>query len=65
MELMRRESFETTLKFYVGQDTERTADGLWEAVETMKSNNLGKIGQNGAKSQNEESLQNHGYEGTF
>ena len=31
MELMRHESIDTTLKFYVGRDAQRTAEILWEA----------------------------------
>ena len=33
MELMRHESIETTLRFYVGTDAQRTADAAWEAFE--------------------------------
>ena len=32
MELMRHESIETTLKFYVGRNAEKTAETLYEAV---------------------------------
>jgi integrase len=32
-ELMRHESIETTMRFYVGQNAEATADELWRAVE--------------------------------
>jgi len=32
-ELMRHESIDTTLKFYVGQDAERTADIVWAAYD--------------------------------
>jgi hypothetical protein len=32
MELMRHESIETTLKYYVGRNAETTAAGLYEAV---------------------------------
>lgn len=32
MELMRHESIETTLKFYVGRNAETTAAALYEAV---------------------------------
>ena len=31
-ELMRHESIETTMRFYVGQNTEATADELWRVV---------------------------------
>jgi hypothetical protein len=30
-ELMRHESIETTLRYYVGRDADRTADVLWDA----------------------------------
>ncbi|MEO2045846.1 MAG: site-specific integrase [Pirellulales bacterium] len=33
MELMRHESIDTTMQFYVGRNAERTADALWAAVE--------------------------------
>lgn len=36
-ELMRHESIETTLTFYVGQNAERTADVLWAAHEHVYS----------------------------
>ena len=32
-ELMRRESIETTLRYYVGTDAQRTADAAWAAFE--------------------------------
>ncbi len=31
MELMRHESIETTLRYYVGTDAQRTADAAWAA----------------------------------
>ena len=31
MELMRHESIETTLRFYVGSDAQRTNDAIWSA----------------------------------
>ena len=33
MELMRHESIETTLRFYVGTDAQRTAAAAWAAFE--------------------------------
>jgi hypothetical protein len=33
MELMRHDSIETTLKFYVGQNALRTTNVVWEAYE--------------------------------
>ena len=38
MELMRHESIETTQKYYLGRNAQRTADVLWGAVETLKRN---------------------------
>ena len=40
MELMRHESIDTTMKYYVGRNAQRTADQLWAAVEAdeAKSN---------------------------
>ena len=34
-ELMRHESIETTMKYYVGQNAEATADALWAALVTL------------------------------
>jgi integrase len=34
-EVMRHESIETTMRFYVGQNAEATADALWKAVDTI------------------------------
>ena len=36
-ELMRHESIETTLRFYVGANAERTADACWEAFGKVDS----------------------------
>ena len=36
-ELMRHESIETTLRYYVGTNAERTADVCWEALEAAGS----------------------------
>jgi integrase len=48
MELMRHESIETTLKYYVGQNAERTADVLWAAHEQQNAsgNKNGNSGPN-------------------
>jgi hypothetical protein len=45
MELMRHESIDTTMAFYVGRNAERTADALWAAVENQKSNISGNSAQ--------------------
>jgi hypothetical protein len=39
MQLMRHESIETTLKFYVGRNAETTAEALWQAVSGNTSGN--------------------------
>lgn len=36
-ELMRHKSIETTLKFYVGQNAERSADVLWAALAVLRN----------------------------
>jgi hypothetical protein len=36
MELMRHESIETTLRFYVGTDAQRTAEAAWVAFEALQ-----------------------------
>jgi hypothetical protein len=36
MELMRHESIETTLTYYVGRNAERTAAALWEHSPSAK-----------------------------
>ena len=41
MELMRHESIDTTMKYYVGRNAERTADALWEAHEAHQGSILG------------------------
>ena len=37
MELMRHESIGTTMRFYVGQNAERTADAAWAAYEAVQA----------------------------
>ena len=36
-EMMRHESIETTMRYYVGQNAERTADALWDAFNSMRA----------------------------
>lgn len=50
-ELMRHESIDTTLKFYVGQNAQRTADVLWLAHDA--ANAAAESNRNGNKPQNE------------
>ena len=38
MELMRHESIETTLRYYVGRNAKRTAAVLWQAHDTASNN---------------------------
>ena len=45
MELMRHESIDTTLRFYVGRNAQATADILWEAHEKATGNDFGSAGQ--------------------
>ncbi len=46
MELMRHESIETTLKYYVEQNAQETAKTLWEAHKKVtRGNNLGNTAQ--------------------
>lgn len=47
MELMRHDSIETTLKYYVGRNAERTADVLWAAVQPPKASVGNSFGNNG------------------
>lgn len=51
-ELMRHESIETTLRYYVGVNAERTADVVWEAWEA-RGNTFGNIGREMAENSRE------------
>lgn len=44
MELMRHESIETTLRFYVGTDAQRTADAAWAAFDRDGGAETGRFG---------------------
>ncbi len=44
-QLMRHESIDTTMKFYVGRNAEKAADALWEAVEHRASRRAGASGK--------------------
>ncbi len=50
MELMRHESIETTLRFYVGTDAQRTAEAAWAAFEAHGRAVLGPRGNKLANS---------------
>jgi len=59
MELMRHENIETTMRFYVGRNAERTADVLWGVFESQ----TGSIDQNAkgeAEPRNENTPRNAG-----
>jgi integrase len=49
MELMRHESIETTMKFYVGRNAQATADVLWAAhsAQAANGNTFGNTDQSG------------------
>lgn len=46
MQLMRHESMETTLKFYVGRNAEKVADTLYQAAEARLRENPRKSSEN-------------------
>ena len=46
-ELMRHESIETTLRYYVGANVERTADACWEAFDRVGGAAPSPVVQNG------------------
>jgi integrase len=49
MALMRHESIDTTMRYYVGRNANTTADAVWEAFERgQKGTVSGTVGQNGA-----------------
>lgn len=57
-EIMRHESIETTLRFYVGRNAEAAADVLWEAAEKGGSgNSLGNTNEKSAGSEPAEESQ--------
>ena len=39
MELMRHKSIDTTMRFYVGQNADKTASILWEAYQGLEGVN--------------------------
>jgi hypothetical protein len=47
MALMRHESIDTTMRYYVGRNATTTADAVWEAYERgPKGTVLGTVAQN-------------------
>jgi integrase len=48
-ELMRHESIETTLNYYVGLNAERTANEAWSAFESQTGAQIGDTPQQGAR----------------
>lgn len=57
-ELMRHESIETTMKYYVGHNAAATADELWRAVESEEGNLLGNTSSNGHSAEKSEHAAN-------
>ncbi len=56
-ELMRHADIATTMRFYVGQDAESTADVLWAAYRKAAGNSFGNSGRDVAKSPSRETTQ--------
>ena len=56
-ELMRHADIATTMRFYVGQDAESTADVLWAAYRKTAGNTFGNSGRDLAKSPSQETTQ--------
>ncbi len=54
-ELMRHESIETTMQFYVGHNAQATADVLWQAHELANGNTFGNSRHFSAKNPTKES----------
>ena len=50
MDLMRHATIDTTLRYYVGKNAERTADVLWEAHQTQ--NGASVLTMNGTRLRN-------------
>ena len=59
MELMRHESIETTLRYYVGRNAQQTASVLYDAVKLGVGANLGATGQNGQETETPRDGVNH------
>jgi integrase len=60
MELMRHESMDTTLRYYVGRNAQQTTSVLWDAhkqVKQVSAVNLGVSGQSDQETQNPDSSQ--------
>ena len=55
MQLMRHESIDTTMRFYVGRSIDATTEVLWEAYRNKSTQNGGKQGENGEKQQERDS----------
>jgi hypothetical protein len=63
-QLMRHESIETTMRYYVGRDADALADALWEAVsgrsESTKSGNIGPQSDSTAQTKSHKLLRDSG-----
>ena len=55
MQLMRHESIDTTMRFYVGRSVDATNEVLWEAYRKNTTQNGGNSGANGEKKQERDS----------
>ena len=66
MELMRHETMDTTQRFYIGRNAERTADALWAAVEEQDLRaTLRAKGHFGAEGPKEKSRKTLCFSGSF
>ncbi len=57
-ELMRHESIETTMRFYVGRNAHTTADAVWEAYEAKTGRKGTVLGSPPAKNRKSGFLKN-------
>tara|TARA_R110002126_G_scaffold103598_1_gene236640 strand:+ start:605 stop:1810 length:1206 start_codon:yes stop_codon:yes gene_type:complete len=55
MQLMRHESMETTLRFYVGRNAEKAAEAIYQAFEARIDSSSDSISQNTEEAEKEES----------
>jgi integrase len=60
MELMRHESIDTTMKYYVGRNAQTTAAVLWEAHHAAGGNTLGNTNTHGGQAGNRKTSEIHG-----
>jgi integrase len=60
MELMRHESIDTTMRYYVGRNAQSTAAVLWEAHRLTKGNTFGNTAADGGQVSNKKTPQKQG-----